>query len=241
MHPQVRGDVCAAVPAAHRHPERTDSHMPAWNFEDFLRRLEAIKEIGSLEELVEQVPGLAAILEQVDFRLEELEPIEGILRAMTLDERLHPQLLEGEAGRARRERIATTARTTIGAVDDLLDQFHELRALLEKAANPEEVTDEVLKQIQPELEDWQTSPDAWKGEPQGEPQAGWQVGEGVALPVTDESEVEELEPVDAEEAEFQGRLDGILRRLSSVGMEGLTPEERAFLQQASARLRARRA
>ena len=43
--------------------------MAEWNFEEFLQRLEAIKGLDSLDELVSQIPNLGGILKQVDFRL----------------------------------------------------------------------------------------------------------------------------------------------------------------------------
>ena len=77
------------------------------NFDDFLRRLEAIKHMGSIEDLVEHVSDeLAEFVRDVDFSFEDLEPIERILRAMTSEERFNPDLLTAKSGLSRRERIA---------------------------------------------------------------------------------------------------------------------------------------
>lgn len=197
--------------------------MANWNFEDFLRRLEALKGLESLDELVQQVPGLGAILEDVDFRLEDLEPIERILRAMSREERLDPELLEGDEGLARRQRIASDSDTSLDAVDSLIWQFRNLCDMLE-AMSPEDVTQELLQSAQPQLEPWQTSPDAWK--------AG-------AEPITETTAADD--PIAREEremAQLREQVDLLLTKISSLGMEALTASERAFLDQASARFRA---
>jgi len=205
--------------------------MGNWNYEDFLQRLEAIKEMGSLEEIVEQVPALAAILEHVDFDLDELDSIERILRAMTLEERLNPNMLEGDEGLSRRQRVADSSETTLDAVNDLIWQFKTLRQML-KRMSPEQVTQEMLQSMQPNLESWQTHPDAWKQDEMG----------AFVISVEHEQELDDepvSDPTDGDPLEVL--LDDILRKISRTGMGSLTSQERAFLEEASRRLREGRA
>ena len=200
--------------------------MADWNFEDFLRRLEAIKGVESFEELVEQVPGLAQILEDVDFRLEELDPIERILRSMTQEERLKPEMLEGDEGPERRERIAADSGSTVEAVDSLIDQFQRLRAmLLDKS--PEEVLRDTIQKHHPKMEDWQISPDAWKG------------GESAEYEVEITSEEKVVEKRSPRPLDFSEHVDLLLRKIAALGLVSLTDVEREFLDRASARYRNR--
>lgn len=205
--------------------------MSNWNFDDFLRRLEAIKGMGSLEELLAQVPGLSSILRDVDFDFADLEPIEQILRAMTMEERLNPGLLEGEDGLWRRERIAENSETSVEAVDSLIWQFRSLCQMLE-AMSPEEVTQELMKSMDPGLEDWQQSPDAWKGD-------GELPAIRISEPGHEDDEASHERPSDwlTREA-LNRRLDEILRKIGADGMDSLSPAEKAFLDVASQRLRA---
>lgn len=193
--------------------------MADWNFEDFLRRLESIKGIGSLDELARQVPGLREVLRDVDFRLEELDPIERILRAMTLEERLHPDLLEGEGGSERRQRIADDSESPLESVESLISQFNRLRAML-RERSPEEVLREAIEEHQRQAgaEPWQQTPD-WRGEP-GEP--------------------EEPAPTTPAELPWTERVDMLLRKIAAAGMASLSEQERAFLDEASQRYRNRR-
>lgn len=190
-----------------------------YNFEDFLRRLEDIRSRGLPEDLVERVPGLQDLLDSSDFDLTELEPIERILRAMTLEERLDPTLLEGEEGYGRRERIAERSGTTVGDVNALILQFQMLCHMLE-TMSPEQVTKQILDDVEPK-EAWQASPDSWK--------AGY----------TPEPDPEVLER--EERKAFEARLDTILAKLHEVGRENLTPDELAHLEEASRRYREKQA
>jgi hypothetical protein len=200
--------------------------MSDWNFEDFLRRLEAIKGVESFEELVKRVPGLAQILQDVDFRLEELDPIERILRSMTREERLNPELLDGPEGPTRRKRVADDSGSTVEAVDSLIEQFQRLRTmLLDKS--PEEVLRDTIKKHQPQFEDWQTPPDAWKGD------------ETAELEVPDVEDVE-AEPEKPQSLPFNEQVDLLLRKIAALGMPSLTDVERQFLDEASERYRNRR-
>jgi hypothetical protein len=200
--------------------------MADWNFEDFLRRLEAIKGIGSLDELVARVPGLGKMLREVDFRLEELDPIERILRAMTPQERVQPELLEGDAGLRRRERIAASSGSSLEAVDSLIAQFQELRTKLAEQSPEEVLQDAIEQQTGEELADWQTPAEAWKGD------------EHVAkiVDIIDEED----EPQAPAQVDWTAQVDQLLRKIAESGMLSLTAEERAFLDEASQRYRNRR-
>jgi len=194
--------------------------MAKWNFEELLQRLQAIKGTGLPDDLEERVPGLAAILRQVDFRVEELEPIEKILRAMTREERLHPELLEDEPGLPNRERVARDSGTSLDEVEALISQFRTLCEMLE-SMSPEEVTQELMGDL-PKLEPWQESADAWKSD----------VAPEDAEPDPEEAAARERRALDA-------RVDDLLRRIAGGGMEALTPDERVFLDEASRRYRER--
>jgi hypothetical protein len=196
--------------------------MSDWNFEDFLRRLEAIKGVDSLEELVRRVPGLAHLLADVDFRLEELDPIERILRAMTREERLNPQLFDGPEGQERRQRVADDSGSTVESVNGLIEQFSRLRSML-RDKSPEEVLRDTIQKQQPQLEEWQTPADAWTGD-----------GEDFD---DDEDEDEDVEPAPVP---FGEQVDLLLRKIAALGMDSLTDVEREFLDEASQRYRNRR-
>lgn len=227
--------------------------IDGWTYDDFLRRLEAVRNFGSLDELAEQIPGMDAVLSEMDTDLEEqVEPILQILRAMTHEERTQPGLLDGDEGPARREAVAERAGVSLSAVESLIWQFRRLREMLAERSL-EEVTRELVEEATPQREPWQEPEGAWKKPaevvegPEGED--AFELGK---LPTKDlaDDEIAELEQLlDEHEAadspaaaarELTGeRLDELLRKISGSGIDSLTPGERDELERASALLRAR--
>jgi len=222
-----------------------------WTYDDFLRRLEAIRNFGTFEELANRIPGMDALLRDMDVDISgQLEPIEKILRAMTAEERLDPELIEGVDGYERREAIAERAGTSLSAVESLVSQFQRLREMLAERSL-DEVTRELMDEAAPQREPWQESSEAWKApsdedddededlaelEQLLEAQLEGELNEEV------ESELADLDPpsesTEDEVATLTGpRLDELLRKISASGFDSLTPTERDDLERASAILR----
>lgn len=210
-----------------------------WTYDDFLRRLEAIRSFGTFEELASRIPGMDALLKDMDVDIRgQLEPIERILRAMTAEERLQPELIEGVDGHERRQGIADRAGTTLGAVESLVSQFQRLREMLAERSL-DEVTRELMDEAAPQREPWQESAEAWKA-PEDEDDDEDEFAELTEL--LEDAELDSLEEGDEDEgadtATLTGpRLDELLRKISASGYDSLTPSERDDLERASAILR----
>ena len=208
-----------------------------WNLDDFLQRLQAFKSMGPMDQLAQNMPGLAKILRDGALQWDELETIERILRAMTLEERLHPDLLQGEGGRPRLERIGRDSGTSRDEVEGLIWQFETLSKVLEQVSM-DDLTPESLENLAEQVEDamdggrepWQAEATSWTppAAPDFEPDA-------------EELRAHEAERAAAEaERALRERLDEVLARLSEVGLEQLSAKDRAFLEHASAHLRKQR-
>lgn len=218
-----------------------------WTYDDFLRRLEAIRNFGTFEELARRIPGMEALLRDMDVDIRgQLEPIERILRAMTAEERLQPELIEGVDGHERRESIAERAGTTLGAVESLVSQFQRLREMLAERSL-DEVTRELMDEAAPKREPWEESAEAWKAPVEDEDEfEDLAELEQLLDAELDEDEDDELDEDEDEEddgaadevAKLTGpRLDELLRKISASGYDSLTPSERDDLERASALLR----
>src|SRR5437763_10112641 len=81
-----------------------------FTLEDFLDQLRQMKKLGSLESIVGMLPGGSEALQNADLSKSEKEfrRMEGMICAMTLQERRHPQILNAR----RRVRIAKGSRVT---------------------------------------------------------------------------------------------------------------------------------
>jgi signal recognition particle subunit SRP54 len=102
------------------------------NLEDFLLQLRQIKKMGSLTQLVELLPGFSKFASNISESGSEnqLRKIESIILSMTVDERRNPAIIGG----SRRRRIAKGSGTTPSDVNQMLNQFLQMRKLAKMAA-----------------------------------------------------------------------------------------------------------
>ena len=101
-----------------------------FDFDDFLSQLEQIKKMGNLKDLMGMIPGMGKALKGVDLDDDSFKPIEAIIKSMTKDERVNPEVLNG----SRRKRIAEGSGTSIQQVNNLMKQFGDMRKMM-KAMN----------------------------------------------------------------------------------------------------------
>jgi signal recognition particle subunit SRP54 len=96
-----------------------------FTLEDFLSQLRAMKKLGSLESLIGMMPGGAEALKRTDMNKQEKEfkRMEGIICAMTPQERRAPQILNAK----RRVRIAKGSGVQVAEVNNLLNRFNQMR------------------------------------------------------------------------------------------------------------------
>ncbi len=98
-----------------------------FDFEDFLDQLGQIKKMGPLSQIMQLVPGFSKLPANVFNGNEEnqLKKIEAIILSMTYDERHNPEILNG----SRRGRIARGSGTSPRDVNQLLNQFNQLKKI----------------------------------------------------------------------------------------------------------------
>jgi len=101
-----------------------------FTLEDFLDQLRQMKKLGSLESIVGMLPGGSEMLKEADLGKQEQEfrRMEGIICAMTLQERRNPQILNAK----RRIRIAKGSGVTVTEVNGLLNKFSQMQQMMKK-------------------------------------------------------------------------------------------------------------
>jgi len=97
-----------------------------FSFDDFLAQIQQIKKMGSIKDLVGMIPGMNKMMKDIDIDDNAFKPIEAIIRAMTLEERENPDIING----SRRKRIADGSGTSIQQVNNLIKQFSDMRKLM---------------------------------------------------------------------------------------------------------------
>jgi signal recognition particle subunit SRP54 len=101
-----------------------------FTLEDFLDQLRQMKKLGSLESLVGMLPGGAEALKTTDLSKQEKEfkRMEGIICAMTPQERRSPQILNAK----RRIRIAKGSGVQVAEVNQVLNRFSQMQQMMKK-------------------------------------------------------------------------------------------------------------
>ncbi len=103
-----------------------------FTFTDFLEQMQQIKKMGTMEQIMNMIPGLGA-KGMKDFKVDEkeLKHTEAIIYSMTLKEREKPDLING----SRRLRIAKGSGTSVQQVNRLLKQFEQMKLMLKNMNN----------------------------------------------------------------------------------------------------------
>ena len=101
-----------------------------FSLEDFLDQLGQLKKMGPLEDVLGMLPGMNKVKGLKDLKVDDkhLGKIEAIIRSMTTQEKLHPEILNA----SRRKRIASGSGTTIQDVNRLLKQFEDMKKMMKQ-------------------------------------------------------------------------------------------------------------
>ncbi|MEA3298464.1 MAG: signal recognition particle protein, partial [Chloroflexota bacterium] len=99
----------------------------SFDVEDTLAQLRQVKKMGSLNSLVEMLPGFSQFASRLpgDAGESQLRKVEAIILSMTPDERRNPAIING----SRRHRIAAGSGTTTKDVNQFLSQFYQIQKL----------------------------------------------------------------------------------------------------------------
>ena len=112
--------------------QRMEEKMRKGQFtlEDFLEQLRQMKKMGSLESIVGMLPGGSDMLKGADLGKSEKEfrRMEGMICAMTNQERRNPQILNAK----RRIRIAKGSGVTVTELNNLLNRFGQMQQMMKK-------------------------------------------------------------------------------------------------------------
>jgi len=99
-----------------------------FDMEDFLQQLKQVKKMGPISGLLDMIPGLGNMKQQIDANEAEksMQQIEAIINSMTRVERQRPDTIGG----GRKRRIARGSGTTVQNVNQLLRQFREMQKMM---------------------------------------------------------------------------------------------------------------
>jgi signal recognition particle subunit SRP54 len=114
-----------------RELEKKIAEQRGLTLEDFLDQLQQIKKMGSLEQLVEMIPGLSGAGNNLQVDESMIKQTEAIIRSMTIEERHNPRIING----SRRMRVAKGSGTTVQDVNMVLKRFDQMNRMVKQFAD----------------------------------------------------------------------------------------------------------
>ncbi len=106
-----------------------------FDLDDFLGELQRVQRMGSLDHLINMIPGIQALRKQGPLEVDgrQMSRMVAIMQSMTPQERRSPDIIDG----SRRKRIAKGSGTSRHDVNLLLKQFRQMRGMLEQLTQAE--------------------------------------------------------------------------------------------------------
>jgi len=132
------GDVLSLVEDVQKHVDQEKAEKLArkikkgrgFDLEDFRSQLEQMQNMGGLGNLVDKMPGMSELPDQVKNRVNDRQTISmiAIINSMTPQERSFPDVIRG----SRKKRIASGSGTQIQDVNRMLKQFTQMQRMMKK-------------------------------------------------------------------------------------------------------------
>ena len=132
------GDVLSLVEDVHRKVDQQEAEKlvkkirrgRGFDLEDFRSQLEQMQNMGGLGSLVDKLPGMSNLPDQVKSQVDDRQTRQmiAIINSMTPHERRFPDVIRG----SRKKRIAVGSGTQIQAVNRLLKQHVQMQKMMKK-------------------------------------------------------------------------------------------------------------
>lgn len=129
------GDVLSLIEEAQRAVSEQEARKTVeklkkgkgFDLEDFKAQIQQMKKLGGLARLMDKLPGAGQLgAAELAMGEKQLRRIEGIINAMTPQERRNPAIIKA----SRKRRIAAGAGVTVQEVNQLLNQFEQAQKMM---------------------------------------------------------------------------------------------------------------
>jgi signal recognition particle subunit SRP54 len=129
------GDMLTLIEKAEQVYEKDEAEAAAakllegkFTLDDFLDQLQQVRKMGPLQNLMGLMPGVPKELRNTEVDENQVGKVEAIIRSMTREERIEPNIIDG----SRRLRIASGSGTQTADVSQLIKQFREMQKLMKR-------------------------------------------------------------------------------------------------------------
>lgn len=114
-----------------------------FTLQDYLDQFQRVKKMGSLQSLIEMIPGAAGKINEEDLNLKEMKKEEAIILSMTLAERENPRIL----GPNRKRRVALGSGSTVFDVNHLLKKYEKMKLMMKKVSKNKKYQQQLFSQF----------------------------------------------------------------------------------------------
>jgi len=144
------GDIVSLVEKAQetmdiKDAERLQEKMAknTFDLQDYLDQLEQMNKMGSVDKILEMIPGAKGNVSEDDIDTAEMRREKAIIQSMTYAERENFRII----GPTRKKRVAKGSGTSVNDVNRMLKKFEKMRLTMKKFAKNKKYQASMLKQM----------------------------------------------------------------------------------------------
>ncbi len=114
-----------------------------FTLDDMLEQFQQVKKMGSMQSLMEMMPGMASAMQGRDIDTAGMKHQEAIIQSMTKKERANHLII----GPSRRKRIAKGSGTSVAEVNKLIKQFEKTKLAMKKLTRNKGMQAKLMNQL----------------------------------------------------------------------------------------------
>lgn len=144
------GDVVSLVEKAQETMDTEDAvrlqqkmRSATFTLEDYLEQFQRVRKMGSVQSLLEMIPGMKGAVDPDRIDLDQMKREEAIILSMTREERNNHRLI----GASRRRRIASGSGSSVFEVNQLIKRFDKTRAMMKKVSKNKKYQAQMMSQM----------------------------------------------------------------------------------------------
>lgn len=142
------GDVVSLVEKAQETMEANEAEIlqkkmrsSTFTLQDYLEQFQRVRKMGSVESILEMIPGAKGSVNADDVDLDGMKKEEAIILSMTKRERYNHRIISP----SRRKRIARGSGTSVFDVNKLLKKFEKTRLMMKKVVKNKKYQAQLMK------------------------------------------------------------------------------------------------
>lgn len=144
------GDVVSLVEKAQETINEEDAELlqkkmrsATFTLEDYLEQFKRVRKMGSVQSLLEMIPGMKGAVNPDDLDMDHLKKEEAIILSMTREERNNHRII----GVSRRKRIASGSGSSVFEVNQLIKRFDKMRSMMKKVSKNKKYQSQLMSQM----------------------------------------------------------------------------------------------